>query len=71
VKAARLPLAAQCFYEVALALKEKHGNSPIIMGCTEIPLGLTGLAELAQVEHLHLMDPAKVLATSLARRAYA
>jgi aspartate racemase len=68
VKAARLPLAAQCFYEVARALNQEHGNCPIIMGCTEIPLGL---AALAKVEHLHLIDPAQVLAASLARRAYA
>ena len=68
VKAAQLPLATQCFYEVALALSRQYNDSPIIMGCTEIPLGLAGVA---QVQHLHLIDPAKVLAASLAERAYA
>jgi aspartate racemase len=67
VKASELPLATQCFSEVALALHQQHENSPIIMGCTEIPLGLSGSAK---VEHLQLIDPAKVLATSLAQRAY-
>ncbi len=64
VKAGNISLAAQCFSEVALALPDQ----PIIMGCTEIPLGLQGLAA---AQHLNLIDPAQVLAASLARRAYA
>jgi aspartate racemase len=64
VKAGNMPLAAQCFSDVALALP----NHPIIMGCTEIPLGLQ---DVGGAEHLKLINPAQVLATSLARRAYA
>jgi aspartate racemase len=68
VKADRLALAAQCFGEVALDLARQHADAPIIMGCTEIPLGLQGHAASQQ---LKLMDPAQVLAASLAARAYA
>ncbi len=64
VKAGNMALAAHCFGEVALALPDQ----PIIMGCTEIPLGLQGLGA---ARHLKLIDPAQVLAASLARRAYA
>jgi aspartate racemase len=67
VKADQLPLAAQCFGEVAQQLALAHGDAPIIMGCTEIPLGLQagGL-----MQNLKLIDPAQVLAASLAARAY-
>jgi aspartate racemase len=68
VKADRLALAAQCFGEVALDLARQHRDAPIIMGCTEIPLGLQGHAASQQ---LKLIDPAKVLAASLVARAYA
>ncbi len=64
VKAGNMALAAHCFGEVALALPDQ----PIIMGCTEIPLGLQAWAA---AQHLNLIDPAQVLAASLARRAYA
>jgi aspartate racemase len=37
------------------------------MGCTEIPLGLQGSAAVAG---LRLVDPARVLASALAIRAY-
>lgn len=68
VKADQLPLAAQSFSGVALALAQQHAGAPIIMGCTEIPLGLQGSAA---TKHLRLIDPAQVLATTLAARAYA
>jgi aspartate racemase len=68
VKADRLPLAANCFGEVALDLARQYRDAPIIMGCTEIPLGLQG--HVAS-QGLKLIDPAQVLAASLAARAYA
>jgi aspartate racemase len=64
VKAGNMTLAAHCFGEVALALPDQ----PIIMGCTEIPLGLQ---DFGAAQYLKLIDPAQVLAASLARRAYA
>jgi aspartate racemase len=68
VKADRLGLAAQCFGDVAMDLAREHDRAPIIMGCTEIPLGLQ---EHAASQQLALIDPAQVLAASLAARAYA
>lgn len=68
VKADDYVLAAQCFGEVALDLAREHANAPIILGCTEIPLGLQNHAA---AQSLKLVDPAQVLATSLAQRAYA
>ena len=67
VKAGNMPLAEQCFSQVALRLAERHGPVTIIMGCTEVPLGLQGSAEVAGLD---LVDPAQVLAAALARRAY-
>ncbi|MDM0004032.1 amino acid racemase [Variovorax sp. J22G73] len=67
VKAGNMPLAAQCFSDVALRLAERHGPVTIIMGCTEVPLGLQGLPAVAGLD---LVDPAQVLAAALARRAY-
>jgi aspartate racemase len=67
VKAGNMPLAEQCFSQVALRLAERHGPVTIIMGCTEVPLGLQGSAAVAG---LNLVDPAQVLAAALARRAY-
>lgn len=67
VKAGNMPLAEQCFSQVALQLAERHGPVTIIMGCTEVPLGLQGSAAVAG---LSLVDPAQVLADALARRAY-
>jgi aspartate racemase len=43
------------------------GPVTIIMGCTEVPLGLQGSAAVAGLD---LVDPAQVLAAALARRAY-
>lgn len=67
VKAGNMPLAEQCFSQVALQLAERHGPVTIIMGCTEVPLGLQGSAAVAGLD---LVDPAQVLADALARRAY-
>ena len=67
VKAGNMRLAEECFSQVALRLAERHGPVTIIMGCTEVPLGLQGSAAVAG---LNLVDPAQVLAAALARRAY-
>ena len=67
VKAGDMPLAQACFSEVALQLARRHGSVAIVMGCTEIPLGLEGSAA---VGGLNLVDPARVLASALAARAY-
>ncbi len=68
VKADDYALAAQCFGDVALDLAQQHVAAPIIMGCTEIPLGLQSCVT---AQRLKLIDPAQVLAASLAARAYA
>ncbi|WP_162568761.1 aspartate/glutamate racemase family protein [Variovorax sp. SRS16] len=68
VKTGDMRLAQACFTEVALRLAERHGPAAIVMGCTEIPLGLQGVAA---VSGLRLIDPAVVLASALAARAYA
>jgi aspartate racemase len=67
VKAGDMALAQACFSQVALRLADRHGPVAIVMGCTEIPLGLRGAAA---VEGLSLVDPARVLACALATRAY-
>lgn len=67
VKAGNLALAEQCFSEVALRLAERNGPVPIVMGCTEVPLILPGASAATGLE---LVDPARVLAAALARRAY-
>ncbi|MEJ1168010.1 aspartate/glutamate racemase family protein [Variovorax sp. CCNWLW235] len=67
VKAGNMRLAEECFSQVALQLAERHGPVTIIMGCTEVPLGLQGSAAVAG---LNLVDPAQILAAALARRAY-
>lgn len=67
VKAGDMRLAEECFSQVALALQRRHGPVAIVMGCTEIPLGLQGSAAAAG---LRLVDPARVLASALATRAY-
>jgi aspartate racemase len=68
VKADNLPLAQQCFGEVAHSLVQRHGAITLVLGCTEIPLGLKGLINLAPNQ---CVDPAQVLAEALALRAYA
>jgi aspartate racemase len=68
VKAGNMPLAQRCFSEVAQALAQRHGGAALVLGCTEIPLALDGLAHTAD---LPLFNPAQVLARALAQRAYA
>jgi aspartate racemase len=68
VKAGDMRLAQPCFSEVALHLADRRGGAAIVMGCTEIPLGLQGAAAMSG---LQLVDPAEVLASALATRAYA
>ena len=60
-------MARTCFSQVARAMRLRHGDVPLIMGCTEIPLALPGALE---VEGLLLVDPAQELAHALARVAY-
>ncbi len=67
VKAGQMPLAAQCFSDVAISLLQRHGDVPLVLGCTEIPLGLQGVPSLA---NYRLVDAAQVLAEALAMRAY-
>jgi aspartate racemase len=67
VKAGDMRLAESCFSQVALQLAERHGPVTLVMGCTEVPLGLRGSAAVAG---LSLVDPAEVLAAALATRAY-
>ena len=63
VKADNMELARARFAAVAHAMRERHGDVPLIMGCTEIPLALPGAAE---VEGMQLVDPAWELARALA-----
>jgi aspartate racemase len=67
VKTGDLALASQCFQSVAAALSKRHHLSTLVMGCTEIPLALTSVPGMPA---LHLVDPARLLAQALARRAY-
>jgi aspartate racemase len=64
VKAGDLALARERFASVAHALAERHGCRTLVLGCTEIPLALTGL------DGLVLVDPARTMARALALRAY-
>jgi aspartate racemase len=68
VKAGHIQLATKIFSGVALELAQEKGAHPIIMGCTEIPLALQ---DCEATKHLTLIDPAQLLAASLAERAYA
>jgi aspartate racemase len=67
VKADNLPLAQQCFEEVALNMTQRHGDIPLILGCTEIPLALLSSQV---IEKKRCIDPALVLAQALVKRAY-
>lgn len=67
VKAGDLTLAGSHFAAVATQLESRHPGIAIIMGCTEVPLALPGVAG---TEGFWLVDPAAVLAAALARRAY-
>ena len=68
VKVGNMALATDCFQSVAAALAERHTLSTVVMGCTEIPLALKTVPHWPV---LNLVDPARLLAQALARRAYA
>ena len=67
VKAGQLDVARSDFAQVAAAMRARHGDAPLVMGCTEIPLALPGAPEVAG---LTLVDPAWELARALAQVAY-
>ncbi|WP_284336204.1 aspartate/glutamate racemase family protein [Comamonas sp. NoAH] len=67
VKCADMALATQCFNEVLLHLRARHGDVPVIMGCTEIPLALP---QASSAQGVMLIDPAWILAQALALQAY-
>ncbi len=68
VKAGDLEGARARFVAVGRALRERHGDVPLIMGCTEIPLPL---ADAPQAAGWTLVNSTEVLAHALAARAYA
>jgi aspartate racemase len=68
VKMGDMPLALECFQSVAQTLAERHHLTTLVMGCTEIPLALQTVPGIPNV---HLVDPAVLLARTLAQRAYA
>lgn len=67
VKRGDMALATQCFGDVLAPLRERHGDVPVVMGCTEIPLALP---QAAPAQGAQLVDPAWILAQALARQAY-
>lgn len=68
VKAGDMAYAQSCFVNVSQRLIGRHGDVPLIMGCTEIPLTLTSAPQAATWT---LVNPAQVLAQALTSRAYA
>lgn len=68
VKVGDMVLARQCFTQVAEALARRHGLNTLILGCTEIPLALSAVPGMPELELVH---PAALLARTLAERAYA
>jgi aspartate racemase len=67
VKAGCFDIARERFAAVGHTLHERYGALPVVMACTEIPLVLPMLEEAADWT---LVDPTRVLADVLARRAY-
>ena len=67
VKSGNLLVANSAFTAVAEALAKRHGLQTLVLGCTEIPLALTGLPGR---DNVNLIDPAQLLAQALAGRAY-
>ena len=67
VKVGNMALAQDCFATVAKAIARRHGLSTLVMGCTEIPLALSAITEMADLD---LVNPADSLARALALRAY-
>lgn len=68
VKTGDMACAQSCFVDVALRMIGQHGDCPLIMGCTEIPLALPSAPQAATWK---LVNPAQVLAQALTSRAYA
>lgn len=67
VKADDMALARSRFAQVGEALMQRHPGLPMVMACTEIPLAMP---QLPQAADWQLIDPAQVLAHTLARCAY-
>ena len=67
VKVGDMALAHAAFAGVAEALARRHGLQTLVLGCTEIPLALTSVPGMADLD---LIDPAELLAQALAQRAY-
>ena len=67
VKAGDIDHARERFIHVARQVLARHGDVPLIMGCTEIPLALEGAPQAASWT---LVNPTGVLAQALAARAY-
>ncbi|XDF37139.1 amino acid racemase [Paracidovorax avenae] len=67
VKAGDMALARRRFADVGQAVRAQHGDVPLVMACTEIPLALPDAPEAAGWT---LVDPSEILATALVRRAY-
>lgn len=67
VKAGNLALAQQRFAAVGAQLRAAHGDIPLVMACTEIPLALP---QASQAQGWALVDPSAILAAALARKAY-
>ena len=67
VKAGDMALARRRFAEVGEAVRDQHGDIPLVMACTEIPLALPEAPEAAGWT---LVDPSEILATALVRKAY-
>lgn len=67
VKQGDMTFATHCFGEVLAPLLQHHGNVPVVMGCTEIPLALP---HAPQAYGAQLIDPSWILAQALASDAY-
>ena len=67
VKVGNMALAQSAFASVAEVLARRHGLQTLVLGCTEIPLALTSVQGMADLD---LIDPAALLAQALAKRAY-
>jgi aspartate racemase len=67
VKVGDMGTAHSTFASVAEALAKRHGLQTLVLGCTEIPLALTSVPGMADLD---LIDPAELLAQALAQRAY-
>jgi aspartate racemase len=67
VKSGDMVLARSCFESVAQSLAQRHELGTLILGCTEIPLALH---HVPGFDAMQLIDPARLLARALAKRAY-